>query len=149
MKILQQKKQEYVDAINFQVEQVFGSLNKLTPIEQVMLMKLSLVVYEIGNLNYKIYIQEKISKYTVDFLFVYDPIENKKKSKKIIIECDGHDFHEKTKEQAAHDKERDRFFVKNGYYVLRYTGSQIMNDKIEILCDLLQLILGKKYKDAY
>jgi hypothetical protein len=43
----------------------------------------------------------------------------------VIVECDGHDFHEKTKEQAAHDKRRDRYFAAERYTVLHFTGSEI------------------------
>lgn len=44
---------------------------------------------------------------------------------RIAIEIDGHDFHEKTKEQAAHDKSRDRFLVSRGWSIYRFTGSEI------------------------
>lgn len=46
----------------------------------------------------------------------------------IVIECDGHDFHEKTKEQAARDKARDRHFTAAGFHVMRFTGSEIWKD---------------------
>lgn len=46
----------------------------------------------------------------------------------MIVECDGHDFHEKTKAQARRDKQRDRFLVSKGYKVLRFTGSEIWAD---------------------
>jgi hypothetical protein len=46
----------------------------------------------------------------------------------IAVECDGHDFHEKTKEQAAADKARDREIVAAGITVLRFTGSEIWKD---------------------
>lgn len=45
-----------------------------------------------------------------------------------IIECDGHDFHEKTKEQAQRDKSRDRAFISSGSTVIRFTGSEINRD---------------------
>lgn len=44
---------------------------------------------------------------------------------KLAIECDGHDFHERTKEQAQRDKARDRDLVADGWTVLRFTGSEI------------------------
>lgn len=44
---------------------------------------------------------------------------------KVAIECDGHDFHERTKEQAARDRARDRFLQGEGLDVLRFTGSEI------------------------
>lgn len=43
----------------------------------------------------------------------------------VIVECDGHDFHEKTKQQAAQDKKRQRALEAEGYHVLRFTGSEI------------------------
>jgi hypothetical protein len=51
-------------------------------------------------------------------------------TKDIIIECDGHDFHERTKAQAARDKKRDRILQSIGYNVFRFTGSEIYNDAI-------------------
>lgn len=50
------------------------------------------------------------------------------KVKRLAIECDGHDFHEKTKEQAARDKSRDRALVQAGMHVIRFTGSEIFRD---------------------
>lgn len=44
---------------------------------------------------------------------------------KVIVECDGHDFHEKTKEHASRDKKRDRDLQAMGYNVFRYSGSDI------------------------
>lgn len=46
----------------------------------------------------------------------------------IAIECDGHAFHEKTKEQAARDKDRDRRILVAGFPVMRFTGSEIYRD---------------------
>jgi len=45
--------------------------------------------------------------------------------RKLIIECDGHDFHERTKQQAAKDRARDRTVQLNDYSVLRFTGSEL------------------------
>lgn len=80
--------------------------------------------------------QAQIGEYRVDFLITLEDREEflmnknskphlKIKKDYIIIECDGHDFHEKTKEQAAKDKKRDRELQKLGYPVFRYTGSEI------------------------
>ena len=43
----------------------------------------------------------------------------------IVVELDGHDFHEKTKEQAQKDKDRDRSLTRAGYKIMRFTGSEI------------------------
>lgn len=46
----------------------------------------------------------------------------------VVVECDGHDFHERTKAQAARDKSRDRKLQSLGLPVLRFTGSEIWAD---------------------
>jgi very-short-patch-repair endonuclease len=50
--------------------------------------------------------------------------------KKLIVECDGHDFHERTKEQAKRDRSRDRLAQCQGIPILRFTGSEIWNDPL-------------------
>lgn len=79
-----------------------------------------------------------IGKYTVDFMVTYEL--NNGKEIGIVIECDGHDFHEKTKEQVKRDKERDRFMTKEGYMILRYSGSEIVDDPLRIVIDVQQII---------
>jgi len=46
----------------------------------------------------------------------------------LVVECDGHDFHERTKEQAEHDRRRDREMQAAGYKVFRFTGAEIYRD---------------------
>lgn len=46
----------------------------------------------------------------------------------IIVECDGHAYHERTPWQAGRDKARDRYFNLLGCTVLRFTGSEIHAD---------------------
>jgi very-short-patch-repair endonuclease len=46
----------------------------------------------------------------------------------LVVECDGHDFHERTKEQAAKDRSRDRSLSGQGYDVFRFTGSELWRD---------------------
>lgn len=53
--------------------------------------------------------------------------------RKLGIECDGHDFHERTKEQAARDKRRDRSSFLSGVPILRFTGSEIYNEPAECM----------------
>lgn len=79
----------------------------------------------------RIYLQHQIDRYRVDFYITYwhyDPLLLKLvEAKKLIIECDGHDFHEKTKEQAVRDKKRDRTLQAKAP-VFRFTGSEIWKD---------------------
>lgn len=47
---------------------------------------------------------------------------------KLAIETDGHEWHERSKEQAARDKARDRSLAAEGWTVLRYTGSEVWKE---------------------
>lgn len=67
-------------------------------------------------------------KYRLDFLFIANNREGRGGIRKLIVECDGHDFHERTKEQAASDKSRDRDLMANGFQVFRFTGSEIFKN---------------------
>lgn len=46
----------------------------------------------------------------------------------LVVELDGHEFHQKTREQVEHDKRRDRWFAAQGYRVIRFTGSEVWRD---------------------
>jgi very-short-patch-repair endonuclease len=45
----------------------------------------------------------------------------------LAIECDGHDWHDRTKQQAAYDRARDRFFLSRLLPTIRFTGSEIVH----------------------
>lgn len=85
-----------------------------------------------------VYQQTTFGPYRVDFA-IWDaslPF-NHTPPRVMIVECDGHDFHEKTKEQARRDKRRDRFLVSKGYKVLRFTGSEIWADPDAIADEII------------
>jgi very-short-patch-repair endonuclease len=65
--------------------------------------------------------QARIGDYRVDFLISQGDTE-------LIVECDGHDFHERTQEQAASDRSRDRYLQACNYVVFRFTGQEIFRD---------------------
>lgn len=68
--------------------------------------------------------QVQLGDFTADF--VVDPRITNHESR-IVIECDGHEFHSTIKRQAR-DRRIDRELQKAGYAVLRFTGSQINAD---------------------
>lgn len=68
--------------------------------------------------------QVVIGDYRVDFLLR----DGFKDERGIVVECDGHDFHERTKEQAIRDRSRDRWLTLQGYTVLRFTGAEVWRD---------------------
>jgi very-short-patch-repair endonuclease len=113
---------------------VWGDLNRCeSPIEAVLLY--AMVAFNIASygerpsingslgLGWNVKLQEQIGEYRVDFLLTSDETK-----RKFVIECDGHDFHERTKEQALKDRRRDRDLTAAGYVVLRFTGSEIWRD---------------------
>lgn len=82
--------------------------------------------------------QAKIGSYRADFL-IHDcsmPLDLAA-PRLMVVECDGHDFHERTKEQARRDKQRDRFFQSRGLKVLRFTGSEIFADPRAVADEIL------------
>ena len=88
--------------------------------------------------------QAKIGKYRVDFLVTYverweDGIELARTQ--MAIECDGHYFHDRTKEQARKDKERDRMLQSLGLRVYRYTGSEIWADVFKCACQAINELI--------
>jgi very-short-patch-repair endonuclease len=56
----------------------------------------------------------------------------------LAVECDGHDFHERTKEQAARDRSRDRALQAAGYTVMRFTGSELYRDPMRCVREVLE-----------
>lgn len=69
--------------------------------------------------------QVQIGPYRTDFLFeIWVP----GKSRFLAVECDGYEFHERTKQQAERDKKRDRWFLSQNIPVMRFTGSEIWRD---------------------
>ena len=58
-----------------------------------------------------------------------------------IVECDGHNFHEKTKAQAARDKRRDRVCQRLGYKLFRFTGSELHGDPNGCAFEVLDAIM--------
>lgn len=54
---------------------------------------------------------------------------------KIAVELDGHDFHERTKEQVTHRNGRDRDLQAEGWLVLHYSGSEFVRDPVACVED--------------
>lgn len=79
-------------------------------------------------------IQQEIGDFTCDFLL---------RSERIVIECDGHEFHTTVKRQAR-DRRIDRELQKQGYAILRFTGSQINADPKTCAIEVRQFIESRK-----
>jgi very-short-patch-repair endonuclease len=83
--------------------------------------------------------QASIAGYRVDFLLWF--IQGGKPTG-LAVECDGHDWHEKTKEQASRDKARDRAILAAGYPVVRFSGSDIFRDSLKCMSEVNDLLCG-------
>jgi hypothetical protein len=64
----------------------------------------------------------------------------------VIVELDGHAFHDKNKEQRAREKARDRFLIKTGYKILHFTGSEVNADPFKVAFEAFSLT-GLFYED--
>lgn len=89
--------------------------------------------------------QAKILNYVVDFAVVQS--REDKGPFVVLVECDGHDFHEKTKEQAAHRAKRDRELQGLGYRVLHFTGSEIYRDPMSSVEQIAENLEDLFYQD--
>jgi hypothetical protein len=58
----------------------------------------------------------------------------------LFIECDGHDFHERTKEQAEHDRSKDRAIQAAGIHILRFTGREIWRDASHVVGEIIKFL---------
>lgn len=87
------------------------------------------------------YVQPKAGAYRLD-VGLSVPVTTLDGGKNLLfaIECDGHDFHERTKQQAARDKQRDRDLQVAGFRIIRFTGSEIWSDAQECAGQVLQVV---------
>lgn len=65
----------------------------------------------------------------------------------IGVEIDGHDYHERTKEQARKDKSRQRLLEKNNYRIIRFTGSEIFKDPMACTDEAYSFALQVTYEN--
>jgi very-short-patch-repair endonuclease len=124
------------------IEDILHTINGVTKIAKNFISKMDLDKHELDYFNHVltnqlyIYNQVWIFDWPVDFLMAkqnYKTFDYEY----LIIECDGHDYHERTKEQARKDRKRDRDLQSEGYTVFRFTGSEIFSDPIACVRQVL------------
>jgi very-short-patch-repair endonuclease len=91
--------------------------------------------------------QAKLGKYRADFLITWHSRLAPRPggptfTRRIVVECDGHDFHERTKEQARRDKARDRTLQASGLVVMRFTGSEIWENPFTCANEVLMSLVA-------
>jgi very-short-patch-repair endonuclease len=129
----------------------------ISPIEQILYVAIKAVFHIMtvspsepdydrhGNgilgLGYSLESQAKIGKYSVDFLIGIVCHEDRQRiTKQVVVECDGHAFHDKDKHQRAYEKARDRFLQKEGYPVLHFTGSDIVANPVMAAAEVVSFL---------
>lgn len=124
--------------------------NSLTdsPIEAIMLVALSAsaslpkhwekrgLAWE-SDLDFFVLPQFKVGQYRADFLVASRGLPHCR----VLVECDGHQFHEKTPEQAERDKRRDRELQAEGYPVLRFTGREIHRSPFDCSSEVVAFLV--------
>lgn len=85
--------------------------------------------------------QHEIEKYRVDFM-VYrgTPTEQLE----AIVECDGHNFHDRDERQRRYEKQRDRFLQSKGYRIFHFTGSEIKENPWKCAAEVIAYLTNDK-----
>ncbi|MFC3229373.1 endonuclease domain-containing protein [Marinibaculum pumilum] len=84
------------------------------------------------------YCNAQVGSFIADFLFEFDYMDQRAF---VVVECDGHKFHERTKEQARRDRSRDRWMTSKGIKILRFTGSEIYRDADRCANEVVNLLM--------
>lgn len=84
--------------------------------------------------------QTPIGPYKADFTLTVQSWRDEK-WRTLVVECDGHDYHERNKQQAAHDRARDRWMTENGYTVFRFTGSELYRDPMRCAEQVFDMLM--------
>lgn len=87
------------------------------------------------------------TKYYPDFCLSIVDTNREKTIYQIFVEIDGHEFHEKTKEQVRHDKLRERHLLEDCDGVVRFSGSEVYDDPDECAYETLELMTKKLSKE--
>ena len=89
--------------------------------------------------------QAQIGKHRVDFLILASDHRQSIKEptwRTLVVECDGHEFHERTPDQATRDKRRDRDLQLAGHQVFRFSGRDIWRNPMFCVDQIIQWVGG-------
>lgn len=119
-----------------------------SPIEKILLVALTKKFEEIDTWMYietQTLIECNGKNYYADFTICYDEMLNwyLKEDFNLIIECDGYDFHQKTKEQVDYDNKREYDLKAEGWDIIRFSGREIYNNPMQCVERILKYIAIK------
>lgn len=96
-----------------------------------------------GFVGFYIVPQHPFGAYRADLLVgFYGPKNWSLKQSAIVVECDGHQWHESTKEQAQRDRARERELNQHVAKVIRFTGSEIYRDPFACVDEIDRTLEG-------
>lgn len=132
------------------IDKIYGWQDELeSPIEAILRVALEKKLLEY-NLIWYIESQTEIeckngNVYRADFTIWYDEIVNREMEEDfaLVIECDGHEFHQKTKKQVEKDNKREYDLKMNGWEILRFSGSEIYNNPMECADKIIKYVIEK------
>lgn len=84
--------------------------------------------------------QHPVGRYKADFLLEQERIGPDDILTPVIVELDGHNFHDKDKRQRSYEKARDREMQRAGYKVLHFTGSDVVADPLKVAFEALEFL---------
>lgn len=107
-----------------------GVVNSYTPIVGLPTSEQVAEATKTGSLHMFIVPQWPVENYRADFLVGF-ACDGSHRQTSIIVELDGHQWHEKTKDQARRDKERDRILNNHVAKVIHFTGSEVFRSPLK------------------
>ena len=121
-----------------------------SPIEQLLSLYLANLRMSFNDLNPFIEVSQignnqnitckNGKKYRLDFYFI---VKYKNQETKYYgIECDGYEFHQKTKKQVQYDNQRQRDLQNEGIEIIRFSGSEIWKNPIKCAIEVKNIILS-------
>lgn len=87
------------------------------------------------------------TKYYPDFCLSIVDTDKEQTICQFFVEIDGHEFHEKTKEQVRHDKLRERNLLEDCDGIVRFSGSEVYDDPDECAYETLELMAKRFSKE--
>lgn len=122
-----------------------------SPIEQLLSLYLANLRFSFNEWNPFISISqignnqeitcENGKKYRLDFYFI---VKYKNQEVKYFgIECDGYEFHQKTKQQVEYDNQRQRDLQNEGIEIIRFSGSEVWKKPYKCAQEVQKIILSK------
>jgi len=117
-----------------------------SPIEQILWLALN--IYSLETENHYVFLEQSEvnangNNYRVDFLYCEDYMDDIKNPFYLAIECDGHEFHEKTKQQVDRRNKRDMDLKMEGIDVLHFSGSKIYKEPFSCAEEICNYIAKK------